>query len=409
MENPTKKKPYIVRGLICLAIVASGLMGMGALARIKEPPEELYEPEFSLTVDVVTALMEEVRTLILGYGEVRTRITVEMAPEVSGRVIAIHPELEPGGIVQKGSILFQIDSQTLTLKKKGTTRRIEALKRNRDLLKKEFVRVQTLFNKAQTGSLANVEAAEQNYNTARDNVAQLEQELSLIDLDLERSVIRAPFTGRIKSVNVEVGQYISSGTPALTLADDTLLEIVVPIKGEKAVRFLNFKESAKTTPWFPPLKKSRASILWSGGLASARGTLDRITRYDAATRTFFVSVLVTPQDQGEVPIAEGMFCRVTIPGRTLANVFPLPRTAVTPDGRVHLAKDGQLKSVAVETVYQQAETLYVSSGLTDGDLVITNRLASPVQGTPLTLSSKKDSGKETGEPSDVPGRSGGAS
>ncbi|VFQ43592.1 efflux RND transporter periplasmic adaptor subunit [Desulfoluna butyratoxydans] len=390
MPNITNHRSPKARAALCALVLLTGLFAMKALAGLKKPPEALDIPETPLAVEVTEARSREVQTVISGYGEVTALNTVALSPEVSGRVVALHPNLEEGEVIEKGELLFGLDTEALTIDQTTAERRLVTLKRNRDLLKKEYERTRRLFDTMKTGSLSDVETAEQAYNTARDSVDQLAHSLAETELNLKKSTVRAPFRARVKSVSIEMDQYLTAGTQVLTLADDALLEVAVPIKGDEAAMFLEFAKGAAPTTWFGPLVPKECLVSWNDSAATATGTLDRVVRYDAASRTVYVAVQMNGQSQEGFPITEGMFCRVAIPGKSLDHLIPLPSHAVTSSGAVRIDNNGRLKTVSVETAYTHDGFTYVSAGLDEGTRVITSRLASPLENALLSITVPKE-------------------
>lgn len=380
----------MTKALLCALVLLGGVLCMTALAGLKKPPEEKKIPEMGLTVEVTETRLGEVQTVISGYGEVRALNTVALAPEISGRVVEIHPRLEEGEVIDAGEVLFRINTEALMLEKTSATRRLETLKRNRDLLKKEYERTRTLFENMKTGSLTDVETAEQNYNSAKDSVDQLVYALAETNLNLKKSVIRAPFKARVKTVSIEKEHYVTAGAEVITLADDAILEMAVPIKGDEAATYLAFDENSAPATWFGTLKKKRCQVSWTNGMATASGTLDRVIRYDTASRTVYVAIRIDQKNQVGFPVTEGMFCKASIPGRTFDNLITLPSHAVSYDGKVHVVEDGRLKTVQVDTPYTHQGFTYVSSGLAPGAMVITSRLTSPLEGALLTIHTPKE-------------------
>lgn len=248
-----------IRAILCIAILMGGLYTMKALASLKQHPTSAQPAESSLTVDVLEARPQRVQTTLTGFGEVASVNSVSLAPEVSGHVVGIHPDLEEGNVIKKGEVLFRLDTNTLQLEKATAETRLVTLKRNRDLLKKEFLRTKRLFETVKTGSLSNVESAEQSYNSAKDAVDQVKQTLALANLNLERSTIKAPFTGRVKGVTLEMNQYVDAGTDVVTLSDDSVLEVAVPLQGEEAAALLEFAQEAPRGSWFGKLTPKPAT------------------------------------------------------------------------------------------------------------------------------------------------------
>ena len=120
------------------------------------------------------------------------------------------------------------------------------------------------------------------------------------------------------------------------------------------------------------------------------GTLNRVVKFDAETRTVTVAIRIEGAEalslnHGSLPLVEGMFCAVEIPGKTLQNVYRIPRWAVSFENTVYLAMDNKLKTVPVEIARAQGEEAYISEGINPGDKVIITRLIDPVENTKLII------------------------
>ena len=180
----------------------------------------------------------------------------------------------------------------------------------------------------------------------------------------------------------------------MTLADDSTLEIQVPLDSLDARKWLQFTNSspAPDTAWFSALKPVSCRIRWSEDKAghSWKGTLHRVVKFEQKTRTLTVAVRVSGRDvistvDGRLPLVDGMFCAVSIPGRTLENVFQLPREAVSFENTVHVVVDSRLKTIPVEVARIDGDTTYVSGGLKNGDTVITTRLIDPLENSLIEI------------------------
>lgn len=273
----------------------------------------------------------------------------------------------------------------------------------------EFQRLGGLYREDKVGTRSGVEKAEQALNAAVDQVDQMGQALALYpiqikeaqsslasararlavaDVNLERCTVAADFDARVKSTAIERGQYVSPGQQALTLADDSVLEIHVPLDSRDARQWLQFngRRGPGQIAWFTGLEPVACTIRWTEEVNGHawRGRLHRVVRFDQQTRTLTVAVRVDAADaagngSGGLPLVEGMFCAVDMPGRILENVFRLPRWAVSFKNTVYLVRDNRLKTIPVEVARVEGESTIVSGGLQPGDLVVTTRLADPLE------------------------------
>ncbi len=431
----------------CAGILAAGVVSMLTLVSMRQPPAQAEIKERAMRVVVQAAKIEDVPVLITGYGQVRARDVVTVAPEVTGKVAKIHPRLEVGELIPAGEVLFEIDPRDYaarhdnaeaTAKQLEVTverlkkefgidkERFQTWSRSRDLAKSEFDRVSQLLAKDQVGTQSGLDQSERAYNQAKDQADQLAQQIDLYPLriqeaesslasaramhqmaqaNLDRTVVRAPFDARVKEVKLEAGAYAMQGMQALTLANDTILEISVPLDSREARDWLYFEDAAAIDnpdkAWFSRLKQTPCEIYWTEGEGEDKwtGTLNRVEQFDQQTRTLTVVIQVKGADALSVgdkrlPMVEGMFCKVSIPGRIAKSVVRIPAESLAFDRdaqgfrTLYLAKPGdsnelRLTAVKVKEVYQRGELAYIGEGLKDGDLIVTTHLVNPLDNSLL--------------------------
>ncbi len=427
------------RLLVAVDVLLFGVVMMNLLARMKEPPVEVVPPKPVIRVEAKKALPEDVQVSIIGYGEAASLKSVRVAPAVAGKVTRIHPDLSAGHFFEKDTVLFEIDKRDYmtaykdaraTLSQMTNTidrlnkeqqiaeMRLKNLVRNRDLAKDEFERIHQLYTKSKIGTRSQVDAAERSYNAAVDQLAQMTQVVQTYPLqikevgyrqesakagvfrastNLRRCSVRAPFNGRIKDVTVEVGQYVAPGQGLMLLVDDSSLEIAVPVGSTDARKWLQFENRADSgkTRWFSALQRLPVTVRWTEDEAGHRwsGQLDRITRFDKQTRTLTLAVTVNSQPtsgmKGALPLVEGMFCSVTIPGKVMRQVYRLPRWAVSLNDTLFIESNGRLKTIQVTVARIQGDEVFVSGGLKTDDNVITTRLVNPLENSLLEILTQK--------------------
>jgi len=439
-------KRVLISIILIVGILLAGVAGMLLLIMLRKPPAERIATEQPLSVHAIRVEPEDVHVVITGYGTVRALNVVEITPEVSGRVIEIYPKLEVGNVVPAGETLFVIDPRTykarldearalveqyrhsverLKTQLANDQQRLETLKRSRDLAQAEFDRVRRLFEEDQVGTQSAVDAAERAYNTAEDLVDQLERALAVYPIQIEEmgeslasaearaelaainlgwTRVVAPFDARIRSVKLEKDQYVTPQSPVLTLADDSVLEISVPLDSRDVQRWLQFNGTRVgdgAAAWFNGLKRVRCSIRWTEDKVEGpvwEGTLDRVQEFDPNTRTLTVAVRVEGEDAlsnepDGLPLVDGMFCAVEIPGRTIKDVYRLPRWAVSFENTAYIANGNRLRTVPVEVAWEHGDSVYVSGGLESGDVVVTTRLVNPLENSLLEVGFEDDEGQ----------------
>jgi len=435
---PHPVRQVVMRIVICVVILLIGVGIMAKLSGLKKPPEETTVLEKPLRVQGLKASLENVPVFITGYGEVRALNVVTISPEVSGKIVRTHPRLETGEIIPKGETLYEIDDQNfraalmearaVVAQMKTTVQRLEkqyaldrdrqkTTERNRELAEAEYERVKKLYQTNKVVSQSAVDKAEQAYNAAADAADQMARmialypiqikeaqsglasaraRLSLAEINLKRCRVASPFEGRVKSVALENNQFVAPGQNVLTLADDSLLEIRVPVDSRDARKWLMFKSGSNDdarTAWFQDLEPAPCTISWTEEPKGHiwEGRIHRVVQFKQQTRTLTVAVRIDAAAAGRhgsavLPLVEGMFCSVKIPGKTLEGVVQLPRSALTFDNTVYIANsENRLKTAPVTVARTEGQKVYISGGLNMGDIVITTRLIDPLENALLQV------------------------
>lgn len=429
MKHDMELRGYRI-GCSVLVLVLSILAAVVIVA-LRPEPETRPPREPEVVADLVPAVATNVVVEVTGHGVARPVRVVTLSSEVAGRIREMPERLDAGDRVRKGQILLQVDPKEyqaavreaeatlarleaalrrLDATEKTTRAQLEVSKRSRDLAEADFSRLTRLVEQGNAVSQAVAEAAERTLAQAQGQVLQLEQTLEFLpsqreetraereaasarleqtQLQLERTTITAPFTGRIVTSMVEADAYVTPGAPLLELADDSTLEIQVPLASSELRQWIAFSTETTDAGWFPDPEPTEVSIEWTGSATAHQwtGTLDRIVSFDATTRTAMVAIRIQGEqlksDQQSFPLTDGMFCRVRIPGKTLEGIFALPREAVSFDNKAYLSVDGRLKTVEVSVAWATEDSVYVSEGIQEGDLVVGTRLVAPLEGVKL--------------------------
>lgn len=429
----------LLTGLILsTAVVAAGISAMMYFSSMKKKPHRGKPKEMVLRVAVKTAVPETVNTRLNGFGVAEPVTTVRIAAEVGGRIIHAHPDLDKGRTIPEGEVLFQIDpldyrtalldleaglaqkrAALARIKKEfaADKKRLATIRRTMELAKGEFNRVRRLLEENSIGNRSAVDQAEQAMNSAIDAHHQLERAISLYpstiqeaeaallsakadvdraNADLERCTVRAPFTGRVKSLALDLGEYASAGTQVVTLADDSELEIQVSLDAREVSSWLTFRDiSSRESPgipvpgWFPTPEPVVCEIQWIEARQHTwPGSLSRLVEFDQASRTMTLAVRFSPSESACPdcpPLVEGMFCAVSIPGKPIQGLYRLPRWLVTTDNTIYVAENNRLKTRRVERVYADGDDIFLKGDIKRGDLLITTRLVEPMENASLKI------------------------
>ncbi|MBA3553788.1 MAG: efflux RND transporter periplasmic adaptor subunit [Gemmatimonadales bacterium] len=154
----------------------------------------------AMPVEVVVARSDTVVDAILATGQIEAIQSVELRPDIEGRIAEIL--VREGSEVRRGAALFKVDDAEL----KAEVARAEA---DRDLARQALTRTRDLLGQ-KASSQAELERTEA---MARSTQAQLD----LLKVRLDRTVVRAPFSGVLGERSVSLGDYVTTSTPLITV------------------------------------------------------------------------------------------------------------------------------------------------------------------------------------------------
>ena len=126
-------------------------------------------------------------------------------------------------------------------------------------------------------------------------------------------------------------------------------------------------DNSARNAWFSAVAPVQCDVAWTEARENQTwsGLLDRVAAFDEDSRTITVVVRVDGLDPANrsagLPLVEGMYCHVSIPGITLENVFAIPDSAITVDGSVYCVHEGRLETRPVRIVRRVNGPAYIDA------------------------------------------------
>jgi RND family efflux transporter MFP subunit len=321
-------------------------------------------------------------------GVVRAHNQITLTSQVSGRIVATHPQFEDGAYFEEGTVLVELDkadfktvvasaksqqAQALALLAQEQTRAKQARLDWEDLGYKEEPSDLVLRVPQLREAEARVEAA----------AAQLDQ----AERGLERCQIRAPFDGRMRQRMVGVSQTISSGTSLASIFAVDYAEVRLPIEA-RHMRFLELPEEASDSPIKIILRDAldeSNKIEREAWIVRTEGALN-----EQSLDLFAIARIDDPfgRESGKAPLRIGQPVAAKVPGRPFEKVVVIPREAVRQLSRITVVdRDSHRISKRMVTPLWENDTdLIVSDeSLVDGTLLATAFLVYTPDGTPVEI------------------------
>ena len=291
-------------------------------------------------VEVVLVRADTVVDAITATGQIEPLQSIELRPEVDGRLVEIM--VREGALVTQGTPLFKVDDAEL----KAQVARAQA---DRDLAQQALTRTRAL--------LADKAAAPADVERAEAQMRSTQAGLDLLQLRLDRTVVRAPFTGVAGQRLASLGDYVNNSTRLITL------------------QTVNPQRAAFQVPerYADQLKVGQRVLFRVAALAGRdfTGTVDFVDpRVQLPSRSITIKALV-PNPRRE--LASGMFIEARLQTATRPSALVIPEDAVSPfAGAMYVWVINDAKAERREVVLGVRTPGYVEvqRGLTLGEQVV---------------------------------------
>lgn len=306
-------KSYLIAFAMVLAIVL--WMGSGLLRESDDPTDKpvAMEPSPRVLVQTKTQVAEYVQLELTIQGHVEPNREVMIRSDIAGRVISLL--VDDGQYVEAGTVLAQLDPED----------RLSRLAREKALLasrKNTYERVKSLV----TSNYQSKSAVEQAYA----DLKSAEASVAIIETELKKLKITAPFSGVVDRLFIESGSHVMSNGEVARFVDNNPLVVVAPVAQQNITKLT---------------KGSEASVQFAVG-SQRKGTLRYISPLaNEQTRTFRVEIQV---ENSELDIPAGISAEVVIPASKTKGHFVSPAILT-------LDEKGQM---GVKTVTDENEVVF---------------------------------------------------
>ncbi|MEE8524789.1 MAG: efflux RND transporter periplasmic adaptor subunit, partial [Thermoanaerobaculia bacterium] len=227
-----------MRAALPLAIVMVGIFGFMALMRSK-PRVDRQEPEvIPPLVRVVAVEKRDVTLSVAAQGTVRPRTQTTLAAQVAAEVVAVAPAFEVGGFFDRGETLVTLDGRDYEV---AVERMKAQVAQSRLRLAQEEAEASVAEREWRDLGAAEADPLvlrQPQLEEARAALAAAEAELRKARLDLDRTRITAPFAGRVRTKEVDLGHYLTPGRPVATMHAIDYAEVRLPVP-DRELAFLD--------------------------------------------------------------------------------------------------------------------------------------------------------------------------
>jgi RND family efflux transporter MFP subunit len=395
----TKKTPVPTRSwwqrLLALCLILALLLGGIAASKYllhTKPKARKKAPTKEQTL-VRTAQLEPITTnaMLHALGSVMPAKEIQLMAQVSGQVLYVHPNLEPGGIVRKGETLVRLDDRDyqITLKQRQNALAkakadLQIEQGSQVVAQKEWDVINQLNDDIDPSS-QDLALRKPQLSKAQNTVSAAKTDIEKAALDLSRTQLQAPFDAVVTAKNINLGSQVSSQSNIATLVGIDVFWAEISLSMDKL-------------PWLDlPSATNRGSEVtvysslktpYKGRIVSLLPELENNGLMARLLIEIEDPMRLRQADQLHVPppLPLGSHIEAEITGKIMPRVFQVPRAAVQDGHAVFTVSEGNtLKTQPVSILWKSPEWVYIDSGLTPESQVIVSNVPTPVEGMPLKI------------------------
>ncbi|PKD43147.1 efflux RND transporter periplasmic adaptor subunit [Rhodohalobacter barkolensis] len=307
-----------------------------------------------LQVEAVVMEPETIQDRIFSSGTIRANEVVDLSTETSGIITGIF--FDEGGEVGKGQLLLKINDSELQAQKQRANFRLNLAEQREERQRRLLER----------GGIS-----QDDYDATLNEVNVLRSELNLIDAQIEKTEIKAPFAGRIGLKYVSEGSYISPNTRIASLQE------IDPVKIDFSVpeRYISRVDIG-----------DEINFDVQGIDSSFVGDVYAIEpRIDSQTRTLQIRALSQNDEQILFP---GAFANIVLILDEIDDALMLPTISVVPElntQKIFVIRNGVIEQERIQTGIRTSDKLQIIEGVAVGDTVLTTGLLQVNPGTEVDI------------------------
>jgi RND family efflux transporter MFP subunit len=347
------------KGIIATAVIVliGSLMAWQLFANKQEidSRKEVKVNNESIAVTIAEVGKQSIGTNVSLTGSTEANQVVKIASKTSGEIVQINFKL--GDYVSKGTVLARVDDTYTKLAVDNA--KINYNKYKEDVERYQILRVGDAVTETQ---LRDMKIA---FENARIQLEQAQRQL-------EDTYIRAPFSGYITSKDVDLGKFVSVSTPIAEIADISELKVVVSVSESNVYNLQKGQQVSVNTPIYP-------GISFPGKIVHISAKGDNSHSYP---------IEISLANSKEHPLKAGTYVDIAINSGESQPALCIPRDAIlssVKDPTVYRVEDGVATLVKITTGKSYDSYLEVTSGLNEGDKVITTGQINLMDGARVAL------------------------
>jgi len=386
MNDRASGKPSAIKRLfVPLLILALSAAIFVLLVNNQPTLKTTVKEPVPVAVRALTISLAPMQLSVSSEGNVQPSVETKVVAQVAGEVIELSSSLVTGGEFKLGDVLLKLDPRDYEIALARSQAALSRAQAEQRFAAEETARIRSLYGE-ELASIAQLQSAERLLAVANASLDDAAAAVERASVDLERTILTAPFNGRVRNENVDIGQFISKGAMIATLYDTDRLQVRLPL-ADAQLAYLDPSYAQTGLAGEAPANVVLTAN-YAGDTQSWSAKLLR-TEGDISTKGRFLHVIVEVTEtlnSNGVRLPVGLFVDAVIDGRTVDNLVSVPRTALRPDNSVMFIDDNDKLHFRDVAVFKLSDDdVLISEGLTSGERISISPLQFVVEGMPVTV------------------------
>ena len=396
-----------------LILIGAVLVAMLLAASKREAPRK-PDVQRATLVDVMPVERRDVEFKIQSQGTVRPRTETTLVAQVSGTIESVATAFEAGGFFRQGETLLQIDPRDYQVNVMQAEANLASARAQLALETAQAKQAAKDWEQlgGRRGAPSDLVLRKPQVAGAEAAVEAAEADLARARRDLERTTVKAPYDGMVRSKLADLGQFVTNGAQLAEIFAVDSAEIRLPLS-DRDLAYISLPDTSETTPTDDSGAVPTATLIaevagklhrWETPIVRTEGVIDEQTRLTYVVARINDPYGLRPNEGDSPPLRVGTFVQAEIQGLGASDVFAVPRYLVRGDNQLMVIdEDNRLRMRELEVIRADREYVYVGSGLQSGERVVTTAIDTPIDGMALRTPDSAESSPTAGAPAAVAG------
>lgn len=341
----------LIKILLPLLLIAGSVLFARYLISTRPEPQKREVTPVIPMVEFIEVTPQTHRPPVNSFGVVQTYDRASLTPEISARITWVADQFRVGNQIRQGTPLVKLERTDFVAQLEQRRAELADIQRNQaeEEVLAQQAKADWLASGRQLESASPFRLRQPQLAALNAQLAAAEAAISKAQLDLERTIINAPFDAIVLSREANLGELASPQSSIGSLASIDRAEIRIPLSTAQQRRLPDLT-SAKGENSLTQSKPITLSLAETPA-QTREGVLTRIDpQVDARNQVLYAIVEVEkPLNPAPFPLNFGSFVNVHLVGSELSNAFKLPESALVEDRFVWLIDDAnQLRQLLVE-------------------------------------------------------------